>query len=137
MSRLLPPTEDHPAETLRWVRRLYLVMIPVGVLVAVLLLAEGLGAWWLGLVVVAMSLIGLATIGTSIRRAEAHGPNDPATRPERARRAERLTIAIFGVFSLVVVAASFWAEGAGLAIAMAVLLSIGLILGLWVFRRRM
>lgn len=120
---------------LRWVRRIYLVQVPLGLLVALVLWAADLGAWWLGLVAVAIALSGLATIGRSIRRAEARGPNDPATRPARQRRAERLTLAVFGAFIAVAVAVSLVTEGVGLAITIGVLLSLGLILGIALLRR--
>jgi hypothetical protein len=135
MSWFRPPTDDHPASMLRWVRRVYLVQVPAGLLVALVLWVADLGAWWLGLVVVAIALSGLATIGPSIRRAQARGPNDPATRPARQRRAERLTLASFGAFTAVAVAVSLVTEGAGLAITMGLLLSLGAILGIALFRR--
>jgi hypothetical protein len=84
--RLLPPTDDHPASMLRWVRGVELFKIPLGLVMALLLHEQGLGAWWIGLVVAALGLIGFATIGPATRRAEEHGPNDPATRPARLRR---------------------------------------------------
>jgi hypothetical protein len=44
LSWVRPPTEDDPAATLRWVRRLHVVLIPGGLLMALLLRSEGLGA---------------------------------------------------------------------------------------------
>jgi hypothetical protein len=101
--RLLPPTDDHPASMLRWVRGVELFNIPLGLVMALLLHEQGLGAWWIGLVVAALGLIGFATIGPATRRAEEHGPNDPATRPARLRRARRLTMGIYGGASVVAV----------------------------------
>jgi hypothetical protein len=135
MSWLMPPSTDDPADTLRWVRKIYIAMIPVGALVAALLLADHVGAWWLGLVPAALSILGLATIGRSIQRAEAHGPNDPATRPARVRRAERITLAWFSAFTVVVVAVSLFAEGVGLAVTMAVFMSVSCAAGIWLSRR--
>ena len=51
MRRLLPPTEDHPAPMLRWVRGVEIALIPLGVVVALIMRAEGLDAWWLGFAV--------------------------------------------------------------------------------------
>jgi hypothetical protein len=135
LSWLRVPTQDDPAEMLRWVRRIHIVMIPGGLLLALLLRSEDLGGWWLGLAVSAMAVIGLATIGPSIRRAERHGPNDPATRPQRVRRAERATLAFMGVFTVAAAAIGFAAEGVGLAITLVVLMGAGGALGVWVFRR--
>jgi hypothetical protein len=129
------PTEDHPAETLRWVRRLQIAMLPVGLLITLMLRAEGLNAWWLGLVVSALALLSLATIGPAIRRAEQHGPNDPATRPRRVRRAERVTLVYFGVFTVAAAAVGYAIEGPGLAIFLAVLMLLSAFLGIWLFRR--
>jgi hypothetical protein len=81
------------------------------------------------------SLLGLATIGRSIERAEKHGPNDPATRPERFRRAERMTVATFGAMLVVAVAVSLATEGVVLAVALAVLMPLSLVGGIWAFRR--
>jgi hypothetical protein len=135
MRHLQPPQDDHPGTTLRWVRRIQAVMVPGGALVAALLYAEGLGAWWIGFAISALALVSLATIGPAIRRADAHGPNDPATRPERRRRAERLTLATFGAFMAVALPVAWIAEGPGLAITLAVLMGIGAVLGIWLFRR--
>jgi hypothetical protein len=135
LSRLLPPKEDDPAETLRWVRRLQFVMLPGGLLIALLLRAEDLGGWWLGLAVSAMALLSLATIGPSIRRAERHGPNDPATRPQRIRRAERVTLAWFGAFTVAAVAVGYAVDGPGLAIFLGALMIVGAAGGIWAFRR--
>jgi dipeptide/tripeptide permease len=98
---------------------------------ALLLRAEGLGAWWLGFAISAMGLIGVATIGSAISRAEAHGPNDPATRPERRRRARRLMVATFGPLAVIAVVVSLVAGQTVLAIVFAVMLPVCLILGLW------
>jgi phosphatidylglycerophosphate synthase len=137
MSRLLPPTDDHPASMLRWVRRVEMLMIPLGVGLALLLRAGDLGAWWLGLVVSATAIIGLATIGPAIRRAEAHGPNDPGTRAERERRAKRLTIATFSALTAIAVVVSLAAGEPLLAIVFAVLLPVSLALGLRLAPRRL
>jgi hypothetical protein len=120
---------------LRWVRGLYPVMIAFGLLLTLLTWASGMGMWWLGLVVAGLGVSGYATIGSSIRRAEAHGPNDPATRPERMRRAERLTLACAAGVTAVVVIVSLLADGPGLALALGLMLSLGAVLGIWVFRR--
>ena len=137
LSWLRVPTQDDPAEMLRWVRRLQLVMIPVGLLLALLLRADDLSAWWLGLVVSGGGVLSLATIGPSIRRAERHGPNDPATRPQRVRRAERATLAFAGVFTVAAAGIGLAAGGVEFAIVLALLMSSGSALGFWVFRRRM
>jgi hypothetical protein len=131
VSWLLPPTDDHPASMLRWVRRIQVLMIPLGVGLALLLRAEDLGAWWLGLAISAMALISLATIGPAIRRAETHGPNDPATRPARTRRAKRLVVATFGTLVAVAVVISLLAGETVVAIVLAVMMPVCLILGLW------
>jgi len=135
MSSLRPPTDDHPASMLRWVRRLQLVMVPAGLVLALLLWAADLPVWWLGLVVAGMALLSLATIGGSIRRAEQHGPNDPATRPARRRRAERMTLILFAAFTAVAVVVALVAEGPGLAIALGLLMAVSAPLGLWLSRR--
>jgi hypothetical protein len=135
LSWVRPPTEDDPAATLRWVRRLHVALIPGGVLMALLLWSEGLGAWWLGLVVSACSALSLATIGSAIRRAERHGPNDPATRPQRMRRAERVTLVWAGAMAVVSAAIGYALEGAGLAIALVVLTGFSAAAGIWGFRR--
>jgi hypothetical protein len=122
---------DHPADTLRWVRRVHLVMLPASVLVALVLWADHASAWWLALLPAVFGVAGLATIGPAIRRAEAHGPNDPATRPARLRRAQRVTLVTFSGFTLVAVVVSLAVEGPGLAITMGVLMSVSLALGLW------
>jgi hypothetical protein len=46
-----------------------------------------------------------------------------------------LTLALFGAFTAVAVVISLLAEGPGLAITMGVLLSLGSVLGIWLFRR--
>jgi len=135
VSWLLPPTDDHPASMLRWVRRIEVLMIPVGAGLALLLRAEGLGAWWLGFAISAMGLFGVATMGPAIRRAEAHGPNDPATRPQRAQRAERLMLLTFVPLIVAAVVVSLLAGETALAIVFAVLMPVSLILGFWLARR--
>jgi hypothetical protein len=130
MSRLLPPTDDNPASMLRYVRGVDVVMIPLGVVVALILRAEDLDAWWLGLGVSALGILGLATIGRSIRRAEAHGPNDPETKPDRMRRAIRLTGLTFGVPTVIALVVALIIGDAVLAITFAVILTAGA-LGLW------
>jgi hypothetical protein len=137
MGSLRPPTDDHPASMLRWVRRLQLVMVAAGLALALLLWAADLPVWWLGLVVAGMALLSLATIGDSIRRAEQHGPNDPATRPARRRRAERLTLSVAGAVTAIGVAVGLAVEGPGLALALALPMAVGVPLGFWVFRRWM
>jgi hypothetical protein len=112
------------------VRRIDGVALPLGLVAAVVLSAEGISAWWLGLVPATFGLLGLLTIGPAIRRAELHGPNDPTTRPARVRRAERVTITMFAVFTAVAVGVSLLAEGPGLAVTMGVLLSAGGLLGM-------
>jgi hypothetical protein len=136
LSSLRPPAEDDLAAALRWVRRLQLVMLPSGLLIALLLRADDLGAWWLGLAVSAGALLSLATIGPAIERAERHGPNDPATRSQRVRRAERVTLTWCGVMTVAAAGIGYAVEGAGLAIALALLMGVGAALGFWVFRRR-
>jgi hypothetical protein len=135
LSWLRPPSEDHPAVMLRWVRKVDIVMIPVGLLLALQLWSEDVGVWWLALAVPGLALLGLATIGPAIRKAEAHGPNDPATRSARRRRAERLTFALFGLFIAVAVVVALLVEGAGLAIPLGVLLSLTWGFGIWLSRR--
>jgi hypothetical protein len=130
---LRPPAQDDPAATLRWVRRLHIVLIPGGLLIALALRPDG--PWWLGLVVSACSALSLATIGPAIGRAERHGPNDPATRPQRVRRAQRVTLAWFGAFTVAAAAVGYAVDGAGLAITLAVLLGVGGAAGIWAFRR--
>ncbi len=131
------PTDDDPAEMLRWVRRLQIVMIPAGLLIALMLRAEDLDAWWLGLVVSGGGVLSLLTIGSSIRRAEQHGPNDPATRPRRVRRAERATLAFAAVLTVAAAGIGWAVDGVGAAIALALLMGVGTALGIWVFRRSM
>jgi hypothetical protein len=135
MSRLLPPTDDHPASMLRWVRTFDFALIPLGVVVALIMRAEDLGAWWLGFVVSAFGLSGVATIGSAIRKAEEHGPNDPATRPQRMRRALRLTALWLGSFAVVAVIVALLAGETGLAITFAILFPLGGGLGLWLTPR--
>jgi len=137
LSWLRVPTQDDPAEMLRWVRRLQLVMIPVGLLIALLLRAEDLGAWWLGLVVCGGGVLSVATIGPSIRRAERHGPNDPATRPQRARRAERLTLIWVGGVIAAAAGVGLAVGGVEAAIAVALIMGVSAVLGIWTFRRWM
>jgi hypothetical protein len=137
LSWVRPPTEDDPAATLRWVRRLHVVLVPGGLLMALLLWGQGLGGWWLGLVVSACSALSLATIGPAIRRAERHGPNDPATRPQRMRRAERVTLVWAGAMGVVAAAIGYALDGAALAIAVVVLTILSAAAGIWGFRRWM
>jgi hypothetical protein len=125
---VLPPTNDHPADMLRWVRRLNVAMLGVGVLVALLLWPM----WWFGAGIAVLALLSLATIGSAIERAEAHGPNDPATRPERRRRAERVTYGVFGAFGLIVAVIGLFVEGPLFAVVLLVVvgLSIGGAIGI-------
>ena len=135
MGPLRPPTDDHPATMLRWVRRVNYAMLPLGLVMALALRAGDSPVWWAGLVVAAFAFVSVATIGPAIRRAEEHGPNDPATRPARVRRAERMTLALFGGFGAAAVAVGYAFEGAGLAITLAAVLALGATLGIWLFRR--
>jgi hypothetical protein len=135
MRRLLPPTEDHPAPMLRWVRGVEIALIPLGVVVALIMRAEGLDAWWLGFAVSAIGLSGAATIGSAIRKAEQHGPNDPTSRPERMRRAYRLTALSVGVFTVLAVVVALLAGEPGLAITFAILCPVCGAVGLWLAPR--
>jgi hypothetical protein len=79
--------------------------------------------------------VSVATMGPALRRAEAHGPNDPATRPERLRRAERITVAMAGAMTVVIAVVALVIEGPGLAITIAGLMLISVPPGLWLARR--
>jgi hypothetical protein len=135
MGGLRPPREDDPAATLRWVRRIHLWSVPGGLLMAAVLWLAHIGIWWCGLLVTAGSLVSVATMGPALRRAEAHGPNDPATRPERLRRAERITVAMAGAMTVVIAVVALVIEGPGLAITIAGLMLISVPPGLWLARR--
>jgi hypothetical protein len=120
---------------LRWVRKLHWVMLPFGVVAALLLWVSGSSVWWMSLSVSVLSLLGLATMGPAIRRAEAHGPNDPATRDERRRRAERMTLALIAVFTVIAVVVGLMVDGPGLAIFLGLMMAVCAPLGILFGRR--
>jgi hypothetical protein len=132
---LMPPRDAPPADVLRWFRRFQLVFaVPLGVLVTLILLAEGMDVWWLGVVVVVTGLLGALSMGSSIRRHEGEPAPDPATAPARRRRAIRLTMLLFAPFILaggivLYVAGGFGAMAVYLVV-MAISLPLGLRLGL-------
>ena len=132
---LAPPQTGRPADTLRWVRRLHLVIAPLGLLVSAELLAEGASWWWIGIGSTGLALLGAATTGPSIRRAEARGRLDPATAPERRRRARRITASYFAVMAIVSVGLFYVLLGLGAAIFLAVMWLVSGPLGLWLARR--
>jgi hypothetical protein len=70
-------------------------------------------------------------------RATQRAPNDPATRPARRRRAERLTLLLAGAFTAMGVAVGLVVQGPGLAIALALPMALGVPLGFWAYRRWM
>jgi hypothetical protein len=135
MGWLRLPRDDNPATMLRWMRRLHLVTLPAALLTALVLRADDVAAWWLGLAAAAVSMIRLATIGPAIRRAEARGPNDPATRRARQHRAERVTLALFGALAAIAVVVGYLIEGLGLAITFAATFGLSHALGIWLYRR--
>jgi hypothetical protein len=130
------PNGENPADMLRWVRKIDVLSIPAGGLLALLLRSEGLGVWWLGFGLTLTGLVGLATIGPSIRKAERRGPLDPATRPQRRRRARRAMVAWWAVFICAVVAISIAAGSIGFGVYMAVIMLVALALSIWWMRRR-
>ncbi|MEA2312547.1 MAG: hypothetical protein QOE28_2515 [Solirubrobacteraceae bacterium] len=130
MAWLMPPSDDHPATMLRWVRRVELVIAAAGLVFAASFWADGLREWWIMLVAAALGAIGAATMGPAIRRAERHGPNDPSTRTARQRRAERLTLTMFAILTLVSVLVCWLAAGTAAAVTVAIVMALSVALGI-------
>jgi hypothetical protein len=135
MAWLMPPSDDHPGTMLRWVRRVELVIAAAGLVFAGLFWADGLREWWIMVVAAAVGVIGAATTGPAIRRAERRGPNDPSTRPARRRRAERLTLTTFAILTPIYVLVGWLLAGAAGAVAVAVVMALSVPLGIWTWRR--
>lgn len=132
-----PPRTGRPADTLRWVRRVHFLIVPSGLLVAALLLATGSPVWWIALASTAMSVLGAATMGPVLRRAEQQPPLDPATAPERRRRAMRVTAMMYGVMTIAAGVVIYFVDSLGAAIVVAALMAGGAALGLWLLRHWM
>jgi len=65
------------------------------------------------------------------------GPNDPATRPQRVRRAERLTLIWAGGVTAAAAGVGLAVGGVEAAIALALIMGVSAVLGIWTFRRWM
>jgi hypothetical protein len=130
---LLPGPDTTPAETFRWLRRVELWLVPVGVLVALSLAASGSGLWWIGLACAAMGLVGAATLGGPIRRAEGIPAPDRTTLPARRRRAIRVTaltyVPIMLAFVVIIGMSDEW--GAAAFVAGVMLVGLALVWRNW------
>jgi hypothetical protein len=115
----LTPSQDDPAATLRWVRRVELAFVPFAVLVAILLAAEDSPVWWLCCASAVLGLLSAATMTPAIRRAERR-QHDPSAWREWRRRADVLTGVTYAAMAFVAVVLGWIFGGLQLAAILAV-----------------
>ena len=111
-----PPSENGPAVTLRWVRRVELAFVPFAAVLAVLLLIKGSDLWWVGCASAVLGLLAAAPMGPAIRRAEERTAVNPERWKDWRQRAERLTIVTFAALAPIAVLLAFVFSGVGLAV---------------------
>ena len=115
----LKPSEQDPAATLRWVRRVELAFVPFALVLAALLLLTGSALWWVGAVSAGLGLMAAAAMSPAIRRAEERVPNNPEKWRDWRRRTERLSVATFAALTAVAVGLAYAFSGLGLAALLA------------------
>lgn len=135
-SRWLPPSPANPADSMRWVRRITLAMVPV-YLVAImpsLWLSFGGFRWWF-LAPAAALLLSALTSGPAIRSAERHGPLS-AEEAERALGRVRIAQVVVAI-GLPILGAfvGYLLDGLPAALVIGGLMGVGAVLGLVLFRR--
>jgi hypothetical protein len=116
MNWLRPPSENGPAPTLRWVRRVELAFVPFAAALAVLLLIKGSDLWWVGGASAVLGLLAAAPMAPAIRRAEERAAVNPERWKDWRHRAERLTIVTFAALAPIAVLLAFVLSGVGVAV---------------------
>lgn len=127
----IPPDRGHPAETLRWVRRVSLLISAFGLIVAGQAALEGADKVVVWVLVASAVLLASTwlTLKPAIRHAERRGPLTVEERTRAIRRSDRGTLVMAAIYCVTFPIVGYVLEGTGGAIFFFVLGGAGAGLG--------
>lgn len=126
-----PPDRGHPAETLRWVRRVSILISAFGLIVAAQLALEGADNVVVWVLVASAALLASTwlMLKPAIRQAEQRGPLTVEERARAIGRSDRATLVIAAIYCVTFPIVGYVLEGTSGAIFFFVLGGAGAALG--------
>jgi hypothetical protein len=135
---LSPPSRSNPGETLRWVRRIFLLGGVFALVVAGQFALQGESGVLISVLVVSglLSVSTWVTLKPAIRRADEHGPLSAEDLPHARRRERRASVFTATLFCIAFPVIGYVLEGVGGAATFFVLGALSVGLAIWILRRR-